>query len=190
AWFDAGDAVAPAAPPPAPPPPEPLVLARGPRTVVVAGADAGDGAEDLAFRGGWPLIAETVSGARVGRQAVPSSRAVLREAELGGRVERAVVFGHPTLTRELVALLSRPEIEVIAVAGPGEPLNLNGATRTVAAVAVADGAADRDWLGAWLRAGHEARIDVDPPAPDLEGLFSTEPHDRLEAVAAELAAVR
>src|SRR5690606_1550966 len=57
-------------------------------------------------------------------------------------------------------------------------------------VAVAPGDADREWLGAWLHAGQEASIDLDPPPPDLEGLSSTVPHDRLEAVAAELAAVR
>ncbi|MFV0319702.1 MAG: thiamine pyrophosphate-binding protein, partial [Microbacterium sp.] len=61
---------------------------------------------------------------------------------------------------------------------------------TVSAVAVGEGDPDRAWLQAWLRAGHEASIDLAPPAPDLHGLFSTERHDRLDAVAAELAAVR
>lgn len=43
---------------------DPHVLERGPRTVVVAGADAGAAAEALAHAGGWPLVAEIVSGAR------------------------------------------------------------------------------------------------------------------------------
>src|SRR5690606_8047604 len=47
---------------------EPFVLSRGPRTIVVAGADAGAEAERIAHEGGWPLIAEIVSGARFGRQ--------------------------------------------------------------------------------------------------------------------------
>ena len=170
--------------------PEPRMLERGPRTVVVAGADAGDAAEALAHEGGWPLVAEIVSGTRFGRHAVRSYRVLLRDPALGGRVERAVILGHPTLSRELVALLSRRDIEVIAVRGPGEPLGLNGATIAAEAVAVAPGDADRAWLGAWLRAGQEASPDLDPPAPDLDGLSSAVPHDRLEAVAAELAAVR
>ncbi|MFV0320550.1 MAG: 2-succinyl-5-enolpyruvyl-6-hydroxy-3-cyclohexene-1-carboxylic-acid synthase, partial [Microbacterium sp.] len=186
-WFALGT---PAVEPADPEPGEPSVLALGPRTVVVAGADAGDRAEQVAFEGGWPLIAEIVSGARFGRQSVRAYRTVLREPALGGRVERAVVFGHPTLSREVTALLSRVEVEIVAVSGPGEPLNLNGATRTVSAVAVGEGDPDRAWLQAWLRAGHEASIDLAPPAPDLHGLFSTERHDRLDAVAAELAAVR
>ncbi|WP_396658555.1 2-succinyl-5-enolpyruvyl-6-hydroxy-3-cyclohexene-1-carboxylic-acid synthase [Microbacterium sp.] len=189
AWLaDAADVVLDD--PAVPAEPAPLVLERGPRTVVVAGADAGAAAEALAYEGGWPLIAEIVSGARFGRHAVRSYRTLLRDAALGGRVERAVVFGHPTLSRELVGLLSRRDVEVVAVRGPGEPLGLNGATVAADAVAVAPGDADREWLGAWLRAGQEASIDLDPPAPDLEGLSSTVPHDRLEAVAAELAAVR
>ncbi|MFT4229972.1 MAG: 2-succinyl-5-enolpyruvyl-6-hydroxy-3-cyclohexene-1-carboxylic-acid synthase [Microbacterium sp.] len=169
---------------------EPHVLVRGPRTIVVAGADAGAAAELVAHEGGWPLVAEIVSGARFGRNVVRSYRAVLADPALGGRVERAVVFGHPTLSRETVRLLSEPDVEVIAVRGPGEPLGLNGATIAVDAVAVATGDADREWLGAWLRAGHAASVDLDPPAPDLDGLSSTVPHDRLEAVAAEFAAVR
>lgn len=172
------------------PGPEPHLLERGPKTIVVAGADAGPDAELIAHEGSWPLVAEIVSGARFGRNAVRGYRAVLRDPLLGGRVERAVVIGHPTLSREIVRLLSRPEVEVVALRGPGEPLGLNGATIAADAVAIAAGPADREWLGAWLRAGHEASVDLDPPAPDLEALSSAVPHDRLEAVAAELAAVR
>ncbi|MFT4219587.1 MAG: 2-succinyl-5-enolpyruvyl-6-hydroxy-3-cyclohexene-1-carboxylic-acid synthase [Microbacterium sp.] len=169
---------------------EPHVLGRGPRTIVVAGADAGPDAETVAHEGGWPLVAEIVSGARFGRNLVPAYRALLRDPALGGRVERVVVLGHPTLSRETVALLSDPEVEVVAVRGPGEPLGLNGATLAVDAVAVAAGVPDREWLGAWLRAGRAASVDLDPPAPDLDGLSSAVARDRLDAVAAELATVR
>ncbi|MGL1409642.1 hypothetical protein ACSTIX_24325, partial [Vibrio parahaemolyticus] len=77
----------------APEPEAAFVLSPGPRTIVVAGADAGPGAEDLAHRGGLPLVAEIVSGARFGRHVVHSYRALLREPDLGGRVERVIVFG-------------------------------------------------------------------------------------------------
>lgn len=168
----------------------PHPLSRGPRTVVVAGADAGPDAEALAHAGGWPLIAEIVSGSRFGRNAVHGYRALLRDPELGGRIERAVVLGHPTLSREVAALLSDPAVEVVALRGPGEPLNLNGTTTAVDTLSVAAGETDRAWLGAWIQASRAASVDLAPPAPDADGLASAVPGERLGAIAAELAAVR
>lgn len=169
---------------------EPVELARGQRTLVVAGADAGPAAEDLAHRGGWPLIAEIVSGARFGRHLVHGYRAVLASGGLAEAVERVVVFGHPTLSREVAALLSRPEVEVVAVRGPGEDLNLNAATTAVAAVTVAPGETDRAWLGEWMRASRDAAVDLSPAAPDADGLASTVPQERLGAISAEMAVLR
>lgn len=173
-------------------PPEPeaaFALVPGPRTVVVAGADAGPAAEDLAHHGGFPLIAEIVSGARFGRQVVHSYRALLRDPGLGDRIERVVVFGHPTLSREVARLLGRSDVDVIAVRGPGEPVNLNGATHAVDAVR-ATGEADRDWLGEWMRASRAAAIDLTPPAPDADGLASAVPRERLGAINAEVEVMR
>lgn len=175
---------------PAAPDDDPHVLARGPRTIVVAGADAGPAAADLAHAGGWPLVAEIVSGSRYGRQLVHGYRALLADPELGGRIERVVVFGHPTLSREVTALLSRPEVEVLAVRGPGEPLNLNGATTAVDGVVAAIGDLDRDWFGAWMRASRAAATDLSPPAPDADALASSVPSERLGAIAAEMQALR
>jgi len=168
----------------------PHLLEHGPRTVVIAGADAGPGAEELAHRGGWPLIAEIVSGSRFGRELVHGYRALLRDPQLGGRVQRAVVFGHPTLSREATALLSRADVEVIALRGPGEPFNLNGVTIPADAVAPGRGEPDREWLGEWMRASRAASVDLAPTAPDAEGLSSGEPGVRLGAISAELAAIR
>lgn len=168
----------------------PLVLERGPRTIVLAGADAGPDAEELAHVGAWPLIAEIVSGARYGRHLVHGYRELLRDARLGGRIERVIVLGHPTLSRESAALLSDPDVEVVAVRGPGEPLNLNGATLAADRIAVATGDPDRDWLGEWLQASREASVDLTPPAPDADGLSSAVPGERLGAIAAELGVIR
>lgn len=169
---------------------DPHVLERGPRTVVVAGADAGAAAEALAHAGGWPLVAEIVSGARFGRNLVHGYRALLADAELGGRIERAIVFGHPTLSREVTALLSRPDVEVYAVRGPGEPINLNDATTAVDAVIAAVGDQDREWFGAWMRASRAAAVDLAPAAPDADALASAVPKERLGAIAAELDVLR
>ncbi|MBD3940327.1 2-succinyl-5-enolpyruvyl-6-hydroxy-3-cyclohexene-1-carboxylic-acid synthase [Microbacterium sp. NEAU-LLC] len=168
----------------------PFVLERGPCTVVLAGADAGPDAEELAHAGGWPLIAEIVSGARFGRQLVHGYRTLLREPGLGGRIERVIVLGHPTLSREAARLLTAPDVEVIAVRGPGEPLNLNGATIAVDRIAVATGDPDRAWLGEWMLASRAAAVDLTPPAPDADGLSSAEPAERLGAIAAELQVIR
>lgn len=189
---------APAAPGPAPVPVpgEPVVLARGPRTVVIAGADAGADAEEIAHAGSWPLIAEIVSGARFGRHLVHGYRSLLRRSDLGGAVERAVVFGHPTLSREVAALLARADVDVVAVRRGGEELDLNHRSRAAASVVVADPSpvddpgADRAWLGAWLTASAEQAVDLSERAPDHDGLASTDSATRRDAVKAELEAVR
>ena len=175
---------------PVPPVAEPFVLDRGPRTVVIAGADAGAQAEEVAHAGSWPLIAEIVSGARFGRQIVHGYRELLRRDDLGRRIERAVVLGHPTLSREVTALLSRADVDVVAVHHGGEQLDLNHRTRGVASVSVADGPADRAWLGAWLEASAALIVDLSEQAPDQDGLSSTHFAARRDAVKAELAAVR
>ncbi|WP_313480088.1 2-succinyl-5-enolpyruvyl-6-hydroxy-3-cyclohexene-1-carboxylic-acid synthase [Microbacterium sp.] len=169
---------------------EPVLLSRGPRTVVVAGADAGPDAEELSHAGGWPLIAEIVSGSRFGRLLVHGYRELLRDETLGGRIQRVVVFGHPTLSREVAALLARSDVEVVAVRRGGEALNLNGRTRAASALAVEPGVADRAWLGEWMTASQTRVVDLSAPAPDQKGLYSDHSAERLDAVRAELDAVR
>ncbi len=56
----------------------------GPRTVVVAGDDAGPPARPLAEKAGWPLLAEPSSGSRTGDSAIRTYRLLL-----GGRPRRA-----------------------------------------------------------------------------------------------------
>lgn len=119
----------------------------GARTIVIAGADSGAAAVAAAERFGWPLVAEIVSGSRFGDHVVPRYREALRDEALGGAVQRVVVFGHPTLTREVTAVLRRDDVDVVAVRGPGERLNLNGRTRSVSDIAAVPG--DAGWLRAW-----------------------------------------
>lgn len=175
---------------PRPPAGDPVDVAPGPRTVVIAGADAGPDAEEIAHSGSWPLLAEIVSGARFGRRLVHGYRALLDDPALGGRIERAVVFGHPTLSRQVSRLLARRDVDVIAVRRGGESLDLNGRTTPAPSVRVVDGPADREWLGAWLTASASQVVDLSENAPDPDGLVSADPVARRDAVAAELAAVR
>ncbi len=93
-------------------------LASGPRTVLVAGDGAGPRARLLAERGNWPLLAEPTSGSRTGSHALRTYRLLL-DGQLGQHVERVIVTGHPTLSRPVTRLISRGDIEVISVRGPG-----------------------------------------------------------------------
>lgn len=145
-------------------------LAHGPRTVVIAGAGAGPEAEELARAGGWPLIAEVTSGARFGPNLVVAYRELLREPGFGDEVERAIVFGHPTLSREVPALVQRDDVEAIAVAPWGiEWFNPGHAVdrfeRAVAVEPHEPTAEERAWTGRWVRA---SRLLVDEASAEAE----------------------
>jgi 2-succinyl-5-enolpyruvyl-6-hydroxy-3-cyclohexene-1-carboxylate synthase len=86
--------------------------------VVVAGDDAGPAARVLAERAGWPLLAEPTSGSRTGDAAIRTYRLLLG-GPLADEVERVVVFGHPTLSRPVMRLLARDDVEVLAAPAPG-----------------------------------------------------------------------
>ncbi len=145
-------------------------LAPEPGTVVIAGAGAGPEAEELAHRLGAPLLAEVSSGARFGPNLVAAYRELLAEPGFGGAVTRAVVLGHPTLSREVPALLARDDVETIVVRGPGRDAYdpglpvLGRPARHVDAVEVADDAdavrALRSWVGPWVAASR-ALLEVD-----------------------------
>lgn len=94
-----------------------LALPAGPRTVVVCGdAAPAEGAAARAFAeaANLPLIAEPSSGARFGPSALRCGRLLLGTG-LADRVERVVMFGHPTLSRPVNRLLTRDDVELIVV---------------------------------------------------------------------------
>lgn len=155
-----------------------FVLLPGPLTVIVAGDGAGPEAEEVARAGGWPLLAEVSSGARFGPNLIVHYRELLGASDLGGRVERVIVFGHPTLSREIPVLLARDGVETIVVAPTGlDWYNPGHAARAFArSVNVGDGCADasrtpasREWLGRWVMtsraladaAANEGRVPID-----------------------------
>ncbi|WP_395244509.1 2-succinyl-5-enolpyruvyl-6-hydroxy-3-cyclohexene-1-carboxylic-acid synthase [Agromyces sp. MMS24-K17] len=147
------------------------LIERGPLTVVVAGAGAGEQAEAFARAGGWPLLAEVSSGARFGPNLVVAYRELLDEPGFGDRVERVVVFGHPTLSRQVPALLRRDGVEAIVVAPSGvEWFNpgrrVRRFLRTVRAEEREPTPEERSWLGRWVRA---SRILLDAEASAQPG---------------------
>jgi 2-succinyl-5-enolpyruvyl-6-hydroxy-3-cyclohexene-1-carboxylate synthase len=163
-----------------------MLLAPGPRTVVVAGDGAGSAAEELAHAGGWPLLAEVSSGARFGPNLIVHYRELLGAVDLGGAVERVIVFGHPTLSREIPALIARDGVETIVVApagvewyNPGH--SARGFTRSIGADAectvAARAPAGREWLGRWVmtsRALAEAAADEGRAPIDKRGITRAE----------------
>ncbi|MFT2753269.1 2-succinyl-5-enolpyruvyl-6-hydroxy-3-cyclohexene-1-carboxylic-acid synthase [Clavibacter sp. Sh2088] len=173
-----------------------LDLPHGPRTLVVAGHAAGEAAEELARAGGWPLAAEISSGSHFGPNLVVSFRELLARPGFGDRVERVIVFGHPTLTREVPLLVGRDDVEAIVVGSTGgedyDPRHR--VTAHPAAVRVVGEPADpteaRRWLGTWVQ---ESRAILDEAtAAESAPLVpaGTTPAERREFARAELAAVR
>jgi 2-succinyl-5-enolpyruvyl-6-hydroxy-3-cyclohexene-1-carboxylate synthase len=123
-----------------------------PRTVVVAGDDAGPAARVLAESAGWPLLAEPTSGSRTGTHAIRCYRLLLA-TDLGARVERVVLAGHPTLSRPVSRLLARADVEVLdTTPGPlRRPFAVAREVRELTALEVA-GTDDPAWLDSWLEA--------------------------------------
>jgi 2-succinyl-5-enolpyruvyl-6-hydroxy-3-cyclohexene-1-carboxylate synthase len=132
-----------------------------PLTVVVAGDDAGPPSRILAQDGGWPLLAEPSSGARTGENALRSYRLLL-ESPLAERIERVVVYGHPTLSRLVANLLARADVEIVAapVEGvwPARPFRVD---RTIHNRLHVDGTPDTAWLEEWRSADREVSRQVD-----------------------------
>lgn len=156
------------------PGPDAALIATGPPTIVVAGAGAGPAAEEFARDGGWPLIAEVTSGAHFGPNLVVAYRELLREPGFGDQVERVVVFGHPTLSREVPALVQRDGVETIAVAASGiEWFNpgrrVHRFERSVRTEPHPPSADDRAWLGRWV---HASRMLVEAGLPEVAPVTS------------------
>lgn len=202
-------------PPPAPAEPTPLEIDVEPATLVVAGHAAGPEAEALARALGAPLVAEASSGARFGPHLVSSYRALLDDADFGGRVRRVVVFGHPTLSRQVPALLTRDGVEVVVVRAAGaEAYDPSRSARVVEAVEAtrassgagsADDPAHRAWVGRWVHTGRrlleaeaEAEAEVErgldergePGADDDATTDRTEAAERAEFLRREVQLLR
>ncbi len=144
----------------------PALLPHGPRTVVVAGDDAGRAARQLAETANWPLLAEPTSGSRTGGHAIRCYRLLLA-GELGEQVERVIVFGHPTLSRPVTRLLSSREVVSVRTRGrwAARPFSILAEHEAVS-VRGPEGPA---WLESWREADKAVSAGVDAIA---EGEFT------------------
>ena len=136
-------------------------LAMLPHAVVVAGDDAGPRARVFAEQAGLPLLAEPSSGARNGDNALTAYRLLLEHSPLAAQIDQVVVFGHPTLSRPVTALLAR-DIDVVVPARdlrgfPHPP----GHARPVVHDSMPDAMAAPTWLDAWRTADTMASAAID-----------------------------
>ncbi|MCG2623466.1 2-succinyl-5-enolpyruvyl-6-hydroxy-3-cyclohexene-1-carboxylic-acid synthase [Arthrobacter sp. I2-34] len=156
-------------------PPGPATTAGACRTVVVAGHGAGRYAEAFARAHGLPLLAEPSSNARFGPNAVGPYRLLLDTA--GAGIEKVVVFGRPTLSRPVAALLSRPQVQTalfmpapVAWFQPGRRRErIITGDEALAAFA---GQGPAGWLEDWQRADRAAAAALDTVlagGPELTG---------------------
>lgn len=83
------------------------------RTVVVAADGAGEFAAEFARVLNLPLFAEPSSEARHGATSIPHYPQLLGDESFApaAQIERVVLFGHPTLSRPITALLERTDIQ-------------------------------------------------------------------------------
>lgn len=141
---------------------EPVALPAGPRTVIVAGdadPDTGRRASELASAAGVPLIAEPSSNAR-GLSALRCGRLVLG-TPLADEVQRVIVFGHPTLSRPVMRLISRADVDVIVIAPDGVDWPDPGHRVRLVVPSVSLPAGDPGWLARWREADAAASDRVD-----------------------------
>ncbi|NIJ04348.1 2-succinyl-5-enolpyruvyl-6-hydroxy-3-cyclohexene-1-carboxylic-acid synthase [Frigoribacterium faeni] len=168
-----------------------------PGTVVVAGHAAGVEAEALARALGAPLVAEVSSGAHFGPNLALGYRTLLGQTDFGGAVRRVVVLGHPTLTRQVPALLARRDVEVLVVRGaaaeaydPGRSATVVDAVEVVETGGGApDDRAHRAWVGRWVHAGRRL-VGDEESAPDLDAATSDDGAARAEFLRGEVALLR
>lgn len=124
-----------------------LAVVVGEGTVVIAGAGAGVRAKEFAEAAKLPLFAEPTSKARFGENVIVNYQDLLA-TELFDRVDKAIVFGKPTLSRPILRLIKNTEVYVVKDESHGHfnaGLNAVGFSDSVEPM----GEAPDDWLALW-----------------------------------------
>jgi len=132
------------------------VLSGDKNTILVAGAEAGIEALEAAEAFGWPIFAEPSSRCRIGANAIVGYPTLLEEeTNLTDAIDRVVVYGKPTLSRQVQKLIARKDIELVVIKsklmGPFNPYG--NVSETVDEITV-NGEISNEWLARWRVASH------------------------------------
>lgn len=140
------------------------------RTVVLVGdstPEIGTRARSVAQAAGIPLFSEPSGNAR--RTPAISNYRLLLGTPLADKIERVLLFGHPTLSRPVSRLLARQDVEIIAVTNGARWVDPGCAVaRVVNDVELTPG--DPDWLATWVAADQDLALALAAEAQDLNGL--------------------
>lgn len=117
-------------------------------TLVVAGDEAWavEGLEDI------PTIAEPTAPAPY-NPVHPAAARVFRKAQVSAndyvvntRVDQVIVVGHPTLHRDVLALISDPDVDVVCLSRTPNVTNLRGGHARIGTTVKVTGEPTRDWM--------------------------------------------
>jgi 2-succinyl-5-enolpyruvyl-6-hydroxy-3-cyclohexene-1-carboxylate synthase len=160
---------------------EPTTMPAGAQTVIVAGdcpPDVGRAIAEAAARARVPLLAEPSSNARRGEAALSTYRLLL-SSTLAEGIERVVVFGRPTLSRPISALLSRDDVELIVVSAYADWIDPGRVASMVTDAVTFEESGNAGWLDAWREADRTVRARLD-------ALLESQPYFTGPALAATL----
>lgn len=120
------------------------------RTVFLVGdatPQAGERARLMAEKASAPLLAEPSSNAREGVCAIANYRELL-DGDLGAQIQRVVVVGHPTLSRPVMRLLTREDVDILHLPH-GSTWTDPGHRATVVGVDIRIPEQEEGWLERW-----------------------------------------
>jgi 2-succinyl-5-enolpyruvyl-6-hydroxy-3-cyclohexene-1-carboxylate synthase len=132
------------------------VLAGEKNTILVAGAEAGVEALEAGEAFGWPVFAEPSSRCRIGANAIIGYPSLLEEEkDLSDGIQRVVVYGKPTLSRQVQKLIARKDIELVVIKSKSMgPFNPYGNAAEIVDEITVNGEVSNDWLARWRVAAH------------------------------------
>jgi 2-succinyl-5-enolpyruvyl-6-hydroxy-3-cyclohexene-1-carboxylate synthase len=123
-------------------------------TVVVAGANSGSFEEEVAALG-VPVLAEPTSGVRHLASSLLGYRFVLdQDNELTTNIKQVIVYGKPTLSRPVIALLKREDVQVIVRPSQMGHFGIGTNIKQVDSPLVGEGS-DGSWLESWQASAKE-----------------------------------
>lgn len=156
--------------------PDEVSVSADAKTLVIAGSGAGDTAAKVAEALNAPLVAEISSGSRFGPNLVTHYRDVLADEACMAEIERIILFGIPTLSRQVPEAIAHVSEVIVATSHLPELFNPSGRTITIAKKITVEEASDQAYreaeelLEQWRVRDREigAAIAESAPAPNLE----------------------